>query len=143
MKRGEEYEEIKNRIGKRVWEQTCRLFPQVRDKVDFFDVGSPLSNRYYIAAPRGEIYGIDHHVDRFSPQSAVKLRPDTSIPGLYLTGQDILSCGFAGALCSGVITASAVLKRNLFADMSRLQKELKTKPTVSREVENGALKKES
>ena len=47
MKRGEEYEEIKNRIGKRVWEQTCRLFPQVRDKVDFFDVGSPLSNRYY------------------------------------------------------------------------------------------------
>ena len=48
MKRGEEYEEIKNRIGKRVWEQTCKLFPQVRDKVDFFDVGSPLSNRYYI-----------------------------------------------------------------------------------------------
>ena len=46
MKRGAEYEEIKNRIGKRIWEQTCKLFPQIRDKVDFFDVGSPLSNRY-------------------------------------------------------------------------------------------------
>ena len=46
MKRGAEYEEIKNRIGKRIWEQTCELFPQIRDKVDFFDVGSPLSNRY-------------------------------------------------------------------------------------------------
>lgn len=46
MKRGAKYEEIKNRIGKRIWEQTCKLFPQVQDKVDFFDVGSPLSNRY-------------------------------------------------------------------------------------------------
>ena len=46
MKRGAEYEEIKNRIGKRIWEQTCKFFPQIRDKVDFFDVGSPLSNRY-------------------------------------------------------------------------------------------------
>lgn len=99
--------------------------------------------RYYIAAPRGEIYGIDHHMDRFSPQSVVKLRPDTSIPGLYLTGQDILSCGFAGAMSSGVITASAVLKRNLFGDMSRLQKRLKNKASRSREVENGSVKKES
>ena len=138
MKRGEEYEEIKNRIGKRIWEQTCKFFPQVRDHVDFFDVGSPLTNRYYIAAPRGEIYGIDHHVDRFSPRAAVKLRPDTSIPGLFLTGQDILSCGFAGAMSSGVITASAVLKRNLFADMSRLQKELKKKAAMGGPVENGA-----
>ena len=100
--------------------------------------------RYYIAAPRGEIYGIDHHVDRFSPQSAAKLRPNTSIRGLYLTGQDILSCGFAGAMFSGVITASAVLKRNLFSDMSRLQKELKDKATANgSEVENGAVKKEN
>lgn len=141
MKRGEEYEEIKNRIGKRIWEQTCKFFPQVRDSVDFFDVGSPLSNKYYIAAPRGEIYGIDHHVDRFSPLAAVKLRPDTSIPGLYLTGQDILSCGFAGAMFSGMITASAVLKRNLFADMSRLQKALKEKKAaMAGEVQNGAVR---
>ena len=146
MKRGEEYEEIKNRIGKRIWDQTCKFFPQVRDRVDFFDVGSPLSNKYYIAAPRGEIYGIDHHVDRFSPQAAVKLRPDTSIPGLYLTGQDILSCGFAGAMFSGVITASAVLKRNLFADMDRLQKALKKKKAAmggeveNKTVQNGSVK---
>lgn len=141
MKRGEEYEEIKNRIGKRIWEQTCKFFPQVRDSVDFFDVGSPLSNKYYIAAPRGEIYGIDHHVDRFSPRAAVKLRPDTSIPGLYLTGQDILSCGFAGAMFSGMITASAVLKRNLFADMSRLQKALKEKKAaMAGELQNGAVR---
>ncbi|PFX24730.1 all-trans-retinol 13,14-reductase-like [Stylophora pistillata] len=136
MKRGEEYEDLKNRIGKRIWEQTCKLFPQVRDRVDFFDVGSPLSNRYYIAAPRGEIYGIDHHIDRFSPNAVMKLRPDTSIPGLYLTGQDILSCGFAGAMFSGVITASAVLNRNLFADIGRLQTEVKKKAAKRGDMEN-------
>ena len=132
MKRGEDYEELKNRIGRRMWEQTCRLFPQVRDRVEFFDVGSPLSNRYYLASPRGEIYGIDHHVDRFKPEAVVKLRPETSIRGLYLTGQDVLICGFAGAMYGGVVSACSVLKRNVFSDMGRLQKELKkkTKPTL-------------
>ena len=34
-----------------------------------------------------------------------KLRPETDVPGLYLTGQDILSCGFTGALFAGVVSA--------------------------------------
>jgi len=80
-------------------------------------------------------------VDRFSLRTSVKLRPDTSIPGLYLTGQDILSCGFAGAMFSGVITASTVLKRNLFADVGRLQKALKRKKAaIGGEVENEAVR---
>lgn len=66
----------------------------------------------------------------------MKLRPDTSIPGLYLTGQDILSCGFAGAMFSGVITASAVLNRNLFADIGRLQTEVKKKAAKRGDMEN-------
>ena len=34
-----------------------------------------------------------------------KLRPETDVPGLYLTGQDILTCGFTGGLFAGVIAA--------------------------------------
>ena len=33
MKRGEDYEAIKNGIGKRMWEQTLALYPQFADKV--------------------------------------------------------------------------------------------------------------
>jgi len=37
-------------------------------------------------------------------------RPKTDIPGLYLTGQDVLSCGFAGALFSGLLTAQVLFQ---------------------------------
>lgn len=139
MKRGEEYEELKHRIARRMWQQTCRFFPQLEDKEEFFDVGSPLSNQYYIAASRGEMYGLDHNKDRFSPETCVNLRPKTVIPGLYLTGQDVLTCGFAGAMFSGLFTASSVLKRNLISDLMKLRKAKPKKPLGS-DVKNGDLK---
>lgn len=125
MKRGEEYEELKLRIARRMWQQTCRYFPQLEDKEEFFDAGSPLTNQYYIASPRGEIYGIDHNKDRFSPETCINLRPETGIPGLYLTGQDILTCGFAGAMFAGLFTVSSVLNRNLLSDLMSLRKARK------------------
>jgi hypothetical protein len=42
-----------------------------------------------------------------------------------LTGQDVLSAGFAGALGAGVLTASKILGRNLFSEQERYCKELK------------------
>ncbi|KAK3740160.1 hypothetical protein QZH41_014090, partial [Actinostola sp. cb2023] len=139
MKRGEDYEELKHRIGRRMWEQTCRHFPQLKDKEEFFDVGSPLSNQYYIASPRGEIYGLDHNKDRFSPETCVNLRPNTTIPGLYLTGQDVLTCGFAGAMFGALFTASSILQRNVMFDMMSLRKKVKQDPPANNGVQNGDL----
>ena len=90
--------------------------------MEFFDVGSPLSNKYYIASPKGEIYGLDHNKDRFSPESSVALRPDCAeIPGLYLTGQDVFTTGLGGAMLGGLICAGAVLNRTVYLDMVRLR----------------------
>jgi len=125
MKRGADYEEIKNRIGEKAWEQTVRLYPQLKDKRTFFDVGTPLTNKYYIGSPKGEIYGLDHNLSRFSMESCLNLRPDTPVPGLYLTGQDITSCGFAGALYAGVLTSCAILNRNLMDDLIAVNREIK------------------
>ena len=61
---------------------------------------------------------------RFDPLTVAKLRPETDIPGLYLTGQDILSCGFTGALFAGVISAQAILGRNVMGDLIKLHNTL-------------------
>merc|ERR1711936_1251237 len=84
----------------------------------------PVTNKHYIAQPHGEIYGLDHSIERFDPLMVAKLRPATDVPGLFLTGQDILSCGFTGALFAGVIGAQAALGRNVMGDLIRLHNKL-------------------
>ncbi|CAG0923591.1 unnamed protein product [Notodromas monacha] len=46
------------------------------------------------------------------------------LDGLYLTGQDILSAGFTGALTAGTITASEILGRNLLLEHKSFMKKL-------------------
>jgi all-trans-retinol 13,14-reductase len=125
-KRGDNYEEIKNSIGHQMIEQTCQLFPQLKDCIDFVDIGSPVSNTHYIAQPYGEIYGLDHSLERFDPLTVAKLRPKTDINGLFLTGQDIFSAGFTGALFGGLLCAQQVLGRNVMTDLIKLNKKLRT-----------------
>lgn len=48
----------------------------------------------------------------------------TGIAGLYLTGQDTLSCGFTGALFAGVIASQAILGRNVMGDLVKLHNTL-------------------
>ncbi|XP_057316646.1 all-trans-retinol 13,14-reductase-like [Hydractinia symbiolongicarpus] len=125
MKRGESYDELKMRIGEKAWEQTLKFYPQLKGKRKYFDVGTPLSNKYYIASPKGEIYGLDHTLSRFDLSVSARLRASTPVPGLYLTGQDVSTCGFAGALYAGLLTASTVLNRNLINDLIAVKKEVK------------------
>jgi all-trans-retinol 13,14-reductase len=47
-----------------------------------------------------------HHRARFESDW---LKPKTSVPGLYLTGQDIISCGVVGALMAGMVTAMSIV----------------------------------
>jgi len=123
-KRGDNYDEVKNSIGHQMIEQCCKLYPQIRDCIDFTEIGSPVTNKHYIAQPHGEIYGLDHSIERFDPLMVAKLRPATDVPGLILTGQDILSCGFTGALFAGVIGAQAALGRNVMGDLISLHNKL-------------------
>ncbi|XP_078572012.1 all-trans-retinol 13,14-reductase-like isoform X2 [Branchiostoma floridae x Branchiostoma japonicum] len=113
MKRGKEYDGLKDAIAQQMWKQTCQLYPQLKDRLEYIEVGTPITNNYYIGCDRGEIYGLDHDVERFSAELALKLRPETPIPGLYMTGQDLVTGGYAGALAGGMMTAGSVLNRNI------------------------------
>lgn len=41
------------------------------------------------------------------------LRPKTPLENLWLTGQNVVTCGVGGALLSGFLTASAITGENL------------------------------
>ena len=80
-------------------------FPHLEGKVDYYELSTPLSTNHFCRYSQGEIYGVAHTPDRFEQDW---LKPKTRIPGLYLTGQDIMTCGVVGAMIGGLLTAVAV-----------------------------------
>ena len=104
--RGADYDEFKAALSEKLLTDVYKHAPQVRGKVDYFELSTPLSTAHFNNYAQGQVYGLEHTPERFA-QSWVK--PRTPIKGLYLTGQDILFCGVASAMMSGVMTATNVL----------------------------------
>jgi all-trans-retinol 13,14-reductase len=111
-RRGSDYDRFKERFARRLLEQLHRHVPQVRGKVDYWELSTPLSNRHFANHASGEVYGVDHTPARFRQRF---LRPSTPVKSLYLTGSDVLTEGVTGAMYGGFLTASAVLKRPLLS----------------------------
>ncbi len=126
-KRGDKYEEMKNIVGYQMVEQACQLYPQVEHHVNYVEIGTPVTNDYYFGQQHGEVYGLDHELERFNPWFLALARAETDVPGLYLTGQDIFLVGITSALYSSALTASAVLERNVLMDLATLYKAAKKK----------------
>ncbi|XP_011602506.2 all-trans-retinol 13,14-reductase [Takifugu rubripes] len=124
--RGAEYKELKQAFLDSILEVVMDVFPQItREKIEYVDAGTPVTNTHYIGAPKGEIYGADHGVARFSPELNATVRPRTPLKNLYLTGQDVFLCGFAGALAGALTCGSVLLNRNLHLDAIGLAKRTK------------------
>ncbi|KAM5227775.1 all-trans-retinol 13,14-reductase [Ctenodactylus gundi] len=119
-KRSIDYETVKNSFIDASMSVVMKLFPQLEGKVDSVTGGSPLTNQYYLAAPRGATYGADHDLGRLHPRALASMRAQSPIHNLYLTGQDIFTCGLMGALQGALLCSSAILKRNLYSDLKDL-----------------------
>ena len=107
MKRGEAYESMKRKFKDKMLDKLHQLLPQIEGHVVHAEVSSPLSTRHFTNYSRGEIYGLEHSPARFKLKT---LKPKSSIHGLYLTGQDIVTVGVGGALASGLLCATQILK---------------------------------
>ncbi|XP_072626127.1 all-trans-retinol 13,14-reductase isoform X2 [Canis lupus baileyi] len=123
-KRSSDYETLKHSFVEASLSVIMRLFPQLEGKVDSVVGGSPLTYQFYLAAPRGACYGADHDLDRLHPHVIASLRAQSPIPNLYLTGQDIFTCGLMGALQGALLCSSAILKRNLYLDLKKLDSRI-------------------
>jgi len=105
-KRGDDYEALKEDLSERMLEALYKQMPQLRGKVDYSEVSTPLSTSHFCRYKKGEAYGLAHNKERFQQDW---LKPKTALPGLYLTGQDVISCGVVGALMAGMVTAMSVV----------------------------------
>ncbi|XP_043955837.1 all-trans-retinol 13,14-reductase-like [Gambusia affinis] len=115
--RGSDYKELKQAFIDSALDVVMDIFPKItKDKIAYIDAGTPITNTHYIAAPKGEFYGLDHGIARFNPEFNATIRPQTPLKNLYLTGQDVFLCGFAGALAGALTCGSVILNRNLHLD---------------------------
>lgn len=113
-RRGPGYEAFKAALTERLLAALYEHVPAARGKVAYHELSTPLSTAHFANYSRGEIYGLEHTPRRYELRS---LKPRTEVANLFLTGQDVWTAGVGGAMLSGLLTASAVLGRNLFKDM--------------------------
>ena len=108
--RGGEYENLKKVLADRLLDDLYRYCPETRGSIVRSELSTPLSTRHFTSAPTGETYGLAHTPARFALRD---LQPRTPIRQLFLTGQDVATCGVMGALFGAAMTASIMLRRNV------------------------------
>lgn len=118
-KRGETYDTLKEQFAQRLLEHLYKYEPQLRGKIDTYELSTPITTKHFCNYINGEIYGLDHPPARFFKDF---LKPKTPIKNLFLTGQDIVTVGIGGALMSGVLTASAITKTNFIKEITQQAK---------------------
>lgn len=117
-KRGDDYDALKKELGERLMSYLYDKLPDLRGKVDYYEVSTPLSTNWFGGYQNGELYGLSHTPTRMKQKW---LRPKTTIPGLWLTGQDILTCGVTGAMMAGLLTTTSIVGMK---KMSPLMKQI-------------------
>jgi len=109
--KNKDYLNKKEAIKTRMLETLYKHYPKTRGHVVYTSIGSPLTYNAYIGSNFGEVYGASSSKTRFKEIDFLK--PYTNIENLYLTGQDILSIGYTGAMMSGFLTANICLGYNV------------------------------
>eukprot|EP00300_Choanocystis_sp_HF-7_P007869 c15556_g1_i1.p1 GENE.c15556_g1_i1~~c15556_g1_i1.p1 ORF type:complete len:582 (-),score=114.16 c15556_g1_i1:924-2669(-) len=110
--RGVEYNALKQQYQEVLMKILLREFPQLEGKIKYTDMGTAVTNDYYLGTYRGAVYGLAHTPERYKIDEMVQIA--TPIKNLYLTGQDLVSCGVVGAMVGGYLTAFAVHKPCIF-----------------------------
>ncbi len=109
-KRGDDYEAKKEEIAQRLLKVVYKQLPQVKGKINCYELSSPLTTQHFMNYDKGEIYGLDHSPSRYRQSF---LKPKTQIKNFYLTGQDIVTAGIGGALFSALLTSMVITGKNI------------------------------
>ncbi|MEU5259803.1 NAD(P)/FAD-dependent oxidoreductase [Amycolatopsis sp. NPDC021455] len=118
MRRGAEYDRLKERLTEELLGQVLRFCPQLEGKIDHTELATPLSFNHFLGRTTGDFMSFAHTPERFRQGWISAHSP---VPGLYFAGQDVVAAGISGAMVGGVTAASAVLGRNVLDDLPTVQ----------------------
>ncbi len=110
QQRDEEYQTLKEKLAQQMFEKLYHVAPQLKEKIDYYEVSTPLSTRHFTHHKQGEIYGVAHTPFRFQQKF---LRVHTPVKNLFLSGQDIVTASIFGGTMAGLLCASTILKKHL------------------------------
>ena len=102
------YRERKRDLEEYLVDRIAEAIPDVRERIEICETGTPHTMQRYSLNPQGSIYGYAS-----TPTSHTIHRPDarTSVPGLYLAGAwTFPGPGFTGTMVSGYRTAGLVFE---------------------------------
>ena len=116
MKRGPEYGDFKEHLTERVLQQMERFWPGIKQYVRYAEGATPLTIEAFTGHFDGAAYGVAPVPGRYNERA---LRVLSGVPGLLLTGQDIGTPGVIGAFYGGLVTASALMRRDLSSRLLR------------------------
>jgi all-trans-retinol 13,14-reductase len=100
-----DYAAFKEWVAARLMVQFKRHFPALAPMVRFSEAATPLTQRRFVRAAGGAMYGLEMSVER---QGSDALRLRTPVPGLLLAGQDVVGPGVQAAFMAGLMAAATV-----------------------------------
>lgn len=106
IERSQAYLDFKEKIMQKFLNSLERVVPGISDKIVHKDLGTPLTNEYYLNTYKGNVYGTEKSLKHIGPFA---YRSKSEIRDLYMCGASIVSHGVAGAGYSGVQTAASIL----------------------------------
>ena len=107
--RSEEYLVFKEHLTQKMIKGLETAVPGISNHIVHKDLGTPITNDYYINTTEGNVYGTEKSLKHIGPFA---YKAKSEIDNLYLCGASILSHGVAGASHSGVATAALILGCN-------------------------------
>jgi all-trans-retinol 13,14-reductase len=107
LKRDEEYKALKQRLSKALIDLVEQHYPGFAEIIDYQELSTPLTNEHFTGHYQGGIYGLAIAPERFEAKNLAWRDPKTPIPGLYLTGVDLMMMGgIVPAMLGGLLTVA-------------------------------------
>ena len=104
--RGESYETFKREKTQKLLDTVAIKFPHLVNNIESCYASTPLTYKDYLDTPQGSIYGI---AKDYTNPIKTQISPNTKIPNLYLTGQNIKLHGVLGVALTALVTCSSIL----------------------------------